>query len=72
MHEGHTHEHAAPEPKLLLRYMLDHNRQHAEELAGLAAKLEGAGGPQAAALTREALAAYEQGNAKLAEALSAL
>ena len=72
MHEGHTHEHVAPEPKLLLTYMLEHNRQHAEELAALAAKLKANGAAEAAALTTEALAAYETGNEKLKGACDVL
>ena len=65
MHEGHTHDHKTPDPKILLEYMLEHNQQHAEELAALATKLETTGAPESAALLREALAAYETGNTKL-------
>ena len=70
MHEGHTHEHKTPDPKILLEYMLEHNQQHTEELAALATKLEASSATESAALLREAIAAYETGNKKLAEALT--
>jgi len=72
MHEGHEKDKSIPEPRLILGYMLEHNKQHAAELAALAGKLEDAGRKDAAALVREATAAYGQGNAKLAEALQSL
>ena len=69
MHEGHEKTHSGPEPRLVLGYMLEHNRQHAAELGPLADRLEEAGGKDAAALVREAIAAYGLGNGKLDEAL---
>ena len=72
MHEGHAKEHNSPEPKLILGYMLEHNRQHAADLDALAGKLDAAGCKDAAALVREATSAYEQGNDKLEKALQGL
>ena len=71
MHEGHTHEHKAPEPKILLAYMLEHNIQHQAELSEVAEKLKTAGETEAAGLLFEAISAYETGNSKLKSALEA-
>lgn len=65
----HEHGHASPEERLaLLNYLLGHNRHHAEELHELAHGVDG----EAARLLHEAVDAYEQGNGKLAQALSIL
>ncbi|MBE6990803.1 MAG: cobalt transporter [Ruminococcaceae bacterium] len=68
----HHHVHQAPfspeERLALLTYMLSHNRHHAEELHDLAHGTEG----EAARLLHDAVAAYESGNDKLAEALCLL
>ena len=49
----------------LLQYMLDHNRHHTEELLDATSLVS----EEAAELIHEAAAAYEEGNAKLEEAL---
>lgn len=74
----HTHEHAhghetvqagSPEETLaLLDYMLSHNEHHTEELHELAHQVPA----DAAQLLHGAVSDYEQGNAKLAEALKLL
>ena len=69
MHEGHTHEHKAPEPKLLLGYMLEHNLQHQAELSEVADKLKTSGQTEAADLVLEAINAFKTGNSKLESAL---
>ena len=75
MHEGHDHHHhgipEAGKNLALLTYMLDHNRHHADELHDLAHELEHEGKAEAASLLHEALTAFDQGNDKLAQALSA-
>lgn len=52
----------------LLQYMLAHNESHAEELQRLAGSLE----EKAAAVVFEALACFQAGNEKLAQALALL
>ena len=67
---SHTHDTATtPEQRLaLLSYMADHNKSHTDELHELAHDLD----EQVAALVHDAVHLYEQGNAKLDEALSML
>lgn len=72
-HHDHSHSHAeAPASKeeqlALLAYMLHHNEHHAEELHELAHGIDG----EASALIHEAVALFNQGNEKLAAALSLL
>ena len=72
MHDGHGHhEGGAGEDreKLVLTYMLEHNRHHVEELQSLADKIEQQGRAEAAALLRSAAADYEAGCEKLHAAL---
>lgn len=72
----HTHTHtrtamqpASEEERLaLLKYMLDHNTHHAEELHDLAHGLTG----EASDLLHEAVSDIESSNAKLAAALKIL
>lgn len=54
----------------LLKYMLQHNEHHTEELISLAQKMELAGLPESAALIKESVTSYQDGNAKLTNALS--
>ena len=78
----HTHEHCSccgehkvqqeDENIALLKYMLEHNRHHGEDLHELHHSLEGAGKNEAAKLVAEALHFYDHGNEKLAEALKLL
>ena len=71
MHDGHAHchehEHGTTEDQsiALLRYMIDHNKHHAEELHELAHKLHGS----AAELLHEAVHDFDHGNEKLEKAL---
>ena len=68
-HPHHDHQHASPEETLaLLTYLLGHNRHHTEELHELAHDMEW----EASELLHEAVADYQQGNEKLAEALALL
>jgi len=67
---GHTHSHAAassPEEALaLLKYMLDHNRQHAEELHDLAHSFDEVAGD----LIHEAVDKLGESNDLIEQALS--
>ena len=75
----HTHEHShadmenASEPVkkavIMLDYMYSHNTDHTEELAGMAAKMRELGQVEAAELMEQAVAAYNEGNAKIHDAL---
>ena len=69
MHDHpHDHEHKAHSPEetlALLKYMIDHNVHHAEELHELAHSA----GDGAAALIHEAVELFNAGNKKLEEAL---
>jgi hypothetical protein len=84
-HSPHDHEHLATEHthdhehltdpakiKALLEYMIDHNRQHGEEIAGLAHSLYHAGQNDAADLLCEAAKDFESRNDKIAKALALL
>ena len=76
-HKGHkqnSHDHGlgGQKEKSVLEFVLEHNKQHTEELVGLAEKLEQAGKTEAAALLRAASSDYESGNAKLHSALHKL
>ena len=73
MHEHHhDHDHAqavSPEERLaLLKYMIQHNAHHAEELHDLAHGCEG----EAAELLHEAVHEIEDSNKKIEEALKLL
>ena len=74
----HSHQHnsggsgSQDEITALLKYMIDHNAHHAEDLHQLFHALEGAGKAEAAALIGDALHYYTHGNEKLAEALKLL
>lgn len=66
----HSHEHGGgsrEEALALLKYMVDHNRHHAEELHELAHHFD----PKTAELIHEALKDLNAGNDKLSEALKA-
>ena len=54
--------------RLLLHYMLDHNRHHEEDLAALAERLAAAGKPEAAKKIRAARARMVEANLALMEA----
>ena len=76
MHEGHDHNHEhhhhneSPSKTLaLMTYMLDHNKQHAEELHDISHNLSGEGQEEAAKLLHEAVHDFESGNQKLEQAL---
>ena len=70
----HSHAHTGMQPAseeerlALLKYMLDHNTHHAEELHDLAHGLTG----EAAELLHQAVSDIESSNAKLAAALGIL
>lgn len=72
-HEGGGHSHGGDKNMeqmlAIMNYMLDHNRDHAEELATFSGKLAEAGHPEAAALLKEGVAEFGKGNDKLAQAL---
>ena len=56
---------------LLARHMLEHNRQHEEEMASLSARFEAAGQAAAARKIRAARARMVEANLALMEAISA-
>ena len=74
----HSHEHShsgfesIQQAEALMKYMLDHNRHHAEELHDVCHKLEDMGKAAAAEKLGQALHEYYHGNEHLAEALAAL
>jgi hypothetical protein len=55
--------------KVLLKYMVDHNREHAAELGDLAHKLYHGGQRESADLIGEAVKDFEKANDQLARAL---
>ena len=86
-HEGHEHTHDHPhchgdcsgcsqDPKAevlaLMRYMVNHNAQHAHELAELAKKLNTMGDSVAYEQVMQAVSYFEKGNLRLSTVLSAL
>lgn len=76
-HDGHDHSHGhgditAEKAEALLKYMLEHNEHHAEELHDLAHKLEHLGKQAAADAIEASLQAYRQGNAELEKAVKSL
>ena len=78
----HTHPHShGDEPALdgsltqtvaLLRYMLEHNRSHAEEVKALIPKLTEQGLADAAMMLESGVSSYHDGNEWLASALEKL
>ena len=74
MHGNHEHHHhdeeavGADRTLALLGYMVTHNKSHAEELAELAASIEG----EPACLIHEALAQFNEANELLDQALNLL
>jgi len=83
MHDDHEHKHGhvsghgapaspADKERMLLTYMLEHNREHTAELRALAEKLRARGDASAAEKMEDAAARYDAGDALLAEALGYL
>ena len=72
----HSHSHgqevSAEERLALLKYMVQHNAHHAEELHGLTHRLEAMDQNNAAALLDMALDAFQQGNERLEAAIACL
>ena len=70
--DGHTHHHDHDHKDLeavaLLKYMIDNNKHHADELYDIANKLDGT----AKELVHAAVIDYETGTGKLEQALKAL
>ena len=74
-HGPHDHSHdgsVSAQTMALLGYMLNHNRDHAAEIHGLAHKLEEEGRADEARLIHEGVSLYNQGNDLLEQALAAL
>ena len=76
-HEHHHHDHALHEGgadtlTAVLKYMLDHNMHHADELKGIAAKLQEQGKAEAAKALGESTGLFDAANEKLAAALRLL
>ena len=70
MHDGG--ENAVRQTIALLKYMLEHNRHHAEELHDLAHQLNGQGKEAAADRIHEAIHSFNEGNDLLEQALAAI
>ncbi|MDR0877573.1 MAG: hypothetical protein LBN21_05930 [Treponema sp.] len=70
----HTHDHLTDPAKIkaLLEFMIEHNKQHGEEIADLAHSLYHAGQNEAADLLGNGVKDFENGNEKLIEALAIL
>lgn len=72
-HDEHEHRaHSAGEDAALLKYMIDHNRHHNEDLHELYHSLADAGNKDAATLVGEAMHFFDHGNEKLESALKLL
>lgn len=78
---GHEHQHEhlhdggeinIEQTLALLKYMLEHNRHHAEELHDLAHQLNGQGKEAAADRIHEAIHSFNEGNDLLEQALDAI
>ena len=75
-HHGHHGEglpvdlSEAEKARMLLKYTLDHNRAHEEEIAALASRFEANGQPAAAKKVRIARARMVEANIALEEALA--
>lgn len=71
-HEHHHHTDGAQTLTAVLKYMLDHNIHHAEELKGIAGKLKEQEMIAASDLLSESTALFDQANEKLAAVLKML
>lgn len=76
-HGHHHHSHAGGDVDMaemlaLMKYMVQHNAAHAEELAQLAQKLEDSGNHRAYSRIMDAVVNFDVGNATLAAALEDL
>jgi len=56
----------------LLKYMLEHNRQHGQELSEIGGRLRGAGYTLAAELINEAVEFFSNANVKLEKAVGSI
>ena len=71
--QGHCHEHTPMEElAALMKYMVNHNAAHANELAQLAEKLKEAGNPMAFEQVMAAVSDFEKGNMRLSLVLASL
>jgi len=76
--DAHIHAHAHQSPSIvdksfaILSYMLNHNKNHTEELLTLANAIEEKGDVEAARIIKNAIHDYTEGNEKLASALEIL
>lgn len=65
-HHHHGHSHSVPAPQdetaALLRYMVQHNSAHAQELCDLAQKLKAEGNPTACKRIMDAVSNFDVGN----------
>jgi len=71
----HNHENASgisQKDLALLKYMLEHNRQHAEELISTGKKIKTAGSDEAAKKIDDAVHYFEHANEELEKAISLL
>ena len=71
---GHNHKHAGQsdddkETDALIKYMLAHNRHHADELNELRGKLNAGGRSEAARLIENAVSCVEKGKLELEKAV---
>lgn len=72
-HEHHHHDGEGSEKlTAILKYMLDHNIHHADELKGIVEKLKGQGLSEASGTLAESTALFDKANEKLAAVLKLL
>ena len=69
---GNDHAFAKKELIALMRYMVDHNTAHTQELAELAGKIGAMGEPGAYEQIMQVVYDFEQSNLRLAAVLAAL
>ena len=70
---GHEHTHMPLEHlTALMKYMVNHNTAHMKELTGLSDQLERTGQRNVVEKVKAAVAAFEQGNGLLSDALAEL
>lgn len=69
-HHGHTHahSHSADEAAALLKYLLDHNQHHLEELENLTTHADG----DAKSILCDAVSSYREANESLAQYIQAI
>ena len=63
---------AHPKDIALIKYMLEHGKEHAQELSEIGSRVSDAGQAEAAGLIADAVKCFEQAQEKLAQAVEKL